>query len=385
MRILQGEVGTDKLSDWCSSSTKTSHQRKHGLEVTSFANNSSLPTVQAQKNEIGYILSELSPKRQLGSTLKYCFDELEVFYPCIDRVDFYQRLSALFLFHCTCEGRFTKIPLEARHTSLAALTCMLLAAGTYLGGASNAEQNVDSDDNLLQEAMAWHAESRKLLSTFSRIEQPDLDVLRYHLLEVIFMTMLGRRGSASQSRTIAVELAYSLGLNDDRTWAIYTPRAQEYRRLAWWTLYFLDRRVALVYNRPIMIRTADFVVGDFTPFSIEQYTNDASSDASLLLQSTGLQLNWDRPARLPQDFSGWLIFCLRWSKTVTAVWNKIFAVNASQSEMLQAIEGVDALLEACQQDSSLVFECTSDGLPNSIPPGEMERACRRKVLVVEVR
>ncbi|KIX00581.1 uncharacterized protein Z518_09646 [Rhinocladiella mackenziei CBS 650.93] len=340
----------------------------------------------ARKPSSTHVSSQLYPDQQLGITLKHCFDELELFYPCMDRSDFYERLSDLFIIHCTCQGRSTQIPLLAKHLSLAALTCILLAIGTYLGyGVSaNDEQRSQGDDDCLQASMSWYAESTMLLTKFDWTEQPNTDVLRFHMLEVIYMTMLDKRGGVTKSLSIAVDLAYSLRVNNERTWSTCTIREQEYLRLLWWTLYYMDRRVALSFERPVLIRDTDFFVDEFRCTSARHYMeNDEWHDRADNSSSIGLV--WPMPSKPPEDFFHWLKFCVRWSKIVTRIWDTSFSLKATEAAALNAIEITDDLLMEAENDlpASLRWDATS--LPCSILPGDMDRTYRLKVIVYEVR
>ena len=74
---------------------------------------------------------------------------------------------------------------------------------------------------------------------------------RFHLLETIFNTMLEKNSAMSVSKAVAVELAFALELNNETAWADLTQREREYRRLLWWTVYIIDRRIS--------IRTVDHI------------------------------------------------------------------------------------------------------------------------------
>ena len=334
-----------------------------------------------------YVTSKLCPSQQLDTTLLHCFEELELFYPCIDRRDFYNRLSDLFLLHSTCQGKSTRIPVLAEHLTLAALTCMLLAIGTYLGsgGPSDSNRLSPKDDYFRQASLLWYAESTMLLSKFDCSEHPNMDLLRFQMLEVVYMTMLDRKGGVSRSLALAVDLAYSLRLNNEQTWSSYTIREREYRRLLWWTLCYMDRRVALSFHRPLLLRHSNFDVGDFTELSFEQYMQDGVFDTDRNPSGLGIvRLSWHLPSMPPENYCDWLLFSMRWSKVVAQVWDTTLSFKATQTAA-NSIKTADALLIEIEKTLPLSLRWNAEDLPSSIMPGDMDRACRFKVIVFEVR
>lgn len=340
-----------------------------------------------ETNFPGYVTSKLFPNQQLGTTLLLCFEELELFYPCVDRVDFYNRLTNLFLLKSTCQGKSSRLPKDAEHLSLAALTCMLLAIGTYLGasGPSNSEPLSSPEDCFREASLLWYAESVMLLSKFESSEHPNMDLLRYHILEIIYMTMLDRKGGMSRSLALAVDLAYSLGVHDEQRWSLYTTREKEYRRLLWWTLVYMDRRIALSFQRPLLLRLADFHVGDFTEISFGQYMQDGISDDDQQPSGMGIvRLSLPLPSKPPSNYSDWLLFIMRWCKVVAQVWDVTMSLNDTQAAA-DSIETADTSLTEIQKALPVSLRWNTGYLPNSIKAGEMDRACRFKVIVFEVR
>lgn len=334
-----------------------------------------------------YVSSKLFPNQQLGAILRLCFEELELFYPCVDRIDFYNRLSDLFLLHSVCQGTATRIPADASHLSLAALSCMLLAIGTYLGadGPLKPDRPSQIDDYFRQTSLLWYKESTNLLSHFDGAEYPNLDLLRYYMLEIIYMNMLGRRGGMSRSLALAVDLAYSLELHEERTWSLCTPREREYRRILWWTLVYLDARIALNFQRPLLLHHSDYHVGDFTDTSFDYYMQDADTNSA---QAVGrwdtLRLPWTLPAIPPEDYSDWLLFSVHWSKLVARIWHGKSSLRATH-HAAESIETVDASLAAIQIALPPSLQWNTGHLPTSITAGAMDRACRFRLLVFEVR
>ncbi|KEF59856.1 uncharacterized protein A1O9_04704 [Exophiala aquamarina CBS 119918] len=222
-----------------------------------------------------------------------------------------------------------------------------------------------------------------LLSQFESAEHPNIDLLRYHILEIIYMTMLDRKGGISRSLALAVDLAYSLGVNNERTWSAYTTREIEYRRLLWWTLVYMDCRVAISFQRPLLLHHAS--VGDFTEISFGQYTHDATPGTDPHLSGLGMvQLSWPMPSNPPDFYSDWLLFSMRWSKVVAQTWDTMVSVKATQTAAApDSIETADMSLTEIQNTLPNALSWNTGILPNLIEAGDMDRACRFKVIVFE--
>ena len=339
---------------------------------------------RAEDDNPTHIISKLFPDEQLGHTLKYCFDELELFYPCIDRLNFYDQLSDLFVLHCVCHGKYTRIPREQMHVSLAALACMLLAIGTYLGGnTTEHESQIHNEDDFLHASLSWHAESRMLLRTFDWTEQPNFDILRLHILEVIYMTMIDRKGALTKSMVVAIDLAFSLQLHDERTWGFRTAREKAYLQLLWWTLYYMDRRIALRFERPLLIRDMDFVVSEFDAVAIDNLKEHVLSARLGQNASVITKLAWPPPSNPPDGYFDWLHFRLEWSKIVTRVWDTGFLRRTATVDP-ERVYLTDSLLSEVEDGLPFNLRWETASLPCLISPGVMDRAYRLKLIVFEV-
>ena len=343
-----------------------------------------LPSARhASDSDSGYVLSPLFPDHKVGLLLKYWFDELEIFYPCINRSDFYSRLSSFFVETCSSQGKMTRIPLQPEHISLAALTCGMLSLATYLGGTAEPHQRKQGDDYYISASVSWHVESRRLLDQLpSWREEPNLDILRLHLLEVLYMTILERNGGTSNAIAIAVDLAFAMQLHDESEWKSCSVREQEYRRLLWYTVCYMDQRVALKVGRPILIREADFTVGDFTFESREQYfTENVTGEAG----NDSLPLRWPLPAKPTEDWFEYLLFRVRWGKIVMGLWDSLFSPRVAKTPDPAKIARADVLLTELQKGlpPSLVWDPTQ--LPAVMGMGDADRAFRSRLIIFEVK
>lgn len=329
------------------------------------------------------ILSRLYPNYRLGCLLQYCFDELESYYPCIDRIDFYERLSLFFVDYCSCKDRSTLIPEQPEHLVLAALTCQMLAIATYIGGNPEPNQERIIDDPYMEESWQWYVEGRRLLAHSRWQEKPTLDVLRLHILEVVYGSMLERKKAMSNAISVAVGLAFVLQLHNEELWGCYTPREKEYRRLLWWTVYGLDRRMAFRIGRPYLIRDSEFAVAEFTTVSWNCYLFDSIAVITPENETRTIPLQWPQPSRATENWFKFLQFHIQWSKMATMVWDSLCSLRRPKSADLHAVNVTDALISNLRMTLPITLQWDPNGLPSLVYPGEMDRSLRLRLIVFE--
>ncbi|KAJ5820252.1 hypothetical protein N7474_005843 [Penicillium riverlandense] len=326
------------------------------------------------------ITSRLFSEPNLGSLLRFGFDELEFYYPVIDRLNFYDRLALLFSEHLSHEDGVPQVQAQRKHAILIALACEMLSIATYLGAGANSYQRAQGDAYHIPESLSWHSESRRLLNFYTWEESSDIDLLRIHVLEVIYMNMLQRRAEASRALALAVDFAFRVKLHDEDAWASFTLREHEYRRLLWWTLFLLDRQAAILLGRPYIIRDEDFVVHVFTEASRALYLTEDPP------QSVPGQecLPWPLPSTLNEDWFDHIQFCVRWSKIATRVWDSCFAVRASKSLTGDDVELIDALLMKLERDMPSSLKWNLKNLPSAVNARNEDMPLRLQITIFEV-
>ena len=199
--------------------------------------------------------------------------------------------------------------------------------------------------------------------------------------------MLERRGGISKAMAVTVDLVFATKLNDESTWISCTLRDQEYRRLLFWTVYYMDRRVALKVNRPIMIRENDFDVGDFTLDSKKQYMKDSlfAIVADEGAQASNPLLQWPQPSKPTEDWFEYLMFNVRWSTMATGVWDSFFSLRAMKTADFVKASSADQMLTGLQKSLPSSIQWDAKRLPKLLQMGETDRAFRLRLYIFEVR
>ncbi len=338
----------------------------------------------SQYGNCDFVSSRLQPNRKLGSLLKFCFDELEIYYPCIDRADFYGRLSLLFNQHSSNKDGTTLIRKNPEHLALAALTCAVLALATYLGGpASNGTHTDESDCETTAEE--WHLESRRLLGEYAWEREPCLDVLRLHILEVLYFTLLEQSRSISMAKAVVVELAFTLELNNEAAWGKTTPHEEEYRRLLWWVVYIVDRQISIRTGRPYLIHDSDVAVGEFTHQSWTCYLSDHILETGSSPTENGFDVHqWPLPSMPSEDWFSYLQFNMCWSKIAARVWDNCCSFGSRRAVDLEELGTLDQLLVDLERSLPPTLLWSPSGLPELVQAGKPDRYLRLRLIIFEV-
>lgn len=341
-------------------------------------------SLYAKELDFRYTFSRLCPNQKMSSLLRCWFDELETYYPCIDRVDFYHRLSDLFVAHCECYDGTTRIPKQPQHIYLAALACGMMSLAAYFGDNLEPSQQHHEDEQCVAVSVSWYLESRKLLECIQQSPyEPNLDLLRLQIVYVLYMTIHADPHGMCRSMTVAVDLAFALKLNDESTWISLSAREKEYRRLIWWTVYNMDRRVAIRFGRSILIHNTSFDVDDFSSDSqaIYENSNPASSTAA---NNQSLNLQWEAPSALSSEWFDYLLFVTRWSKLVSQVWDKVLSLKALRQPDSAMLAEADERLIQLQQNLPNTLFWNSKQLPHSIGQGRLDRMLRLQLISFEM-
>lgn len=353
-------------------------------EPSSFSDAVTTKTLSSARtdDEADFVPSRLFPNRSLGILLKYCFDELEIYYPCIDRVDFYQRLSLLFGQHCLYEGQSTLIPRKPEYLALAALVCSMVTIATYLDGPHESDQNIDGRDNHAAAAWEWHLESRRLLDAYAWDNDPSPDTICLKVFEVFYYTMTEQNREMSMAKTVAVELAFALHLNNEACWHQMTHREREYRRLLWWLIYVLDRRISIRTKHPYLIHDSEVFVGDFTAQSRMHYlANDPFQ-----FQRTPPDLHfdvyqWPLPSNPNEDWFVYWQFNVRCAKIAERVWDHCYSLRMGGAV---DVNDLDALLFKLERSLPPTLMWNSSVLLDLVQAGKTDRYLRLRLIIFEV-
>jgi hypothetical protein len=145
------------------------------------------------------------------------------------------------------------------------------------------------------------------------------------LIKSIYLQYVEKVYVGHDALSNAVRLAFRLGLHNQRSWNC-TPFALIMRQRLFWSMFILDRHLALNGGIPYLIRDTDFNV-DFP----------ASYDDKLLFPGKSL------PDKLSEkSCSTFLVSMARWGKLFGEIWDALYGIKAERP----VDEGLIASLDA---------------------------------------
>lgn len=177
-----------------------------------------------------------SPPKLLRS-LRVFFKEHNAFFPCVDQKDFESRLLD-WLSHEAYGGKSETINIRSSQLSFAALLCLIFAVSEFIDSEKLAD--------------GWYDKATSLVRHTRWGGCLDLDLVCFHTLEAMYLHYAERLAEASRAVALAISLSMRGGLHDQTSYASRDPSQCLARRTLWWTLYYVDRRIAEKSGQPVL-------------------------------------------------------------------------------------------------------------------------------------
>ncbi|OQV07666.1 Fungal specific transcription factor domain-containing protein [Cladophialophora immunda] len=307
------------------------------------------------------------------------FEHLNPFFPCLDEGEFMQRWVEIEndLVH---DGNSLCLLVRPSSRTFLMSMCLVLAVATYLDPCSHGEDQPSISPGWKYVSMAEHiAEGDRYHST--QLLTPDLDLVRYYVVKAMYMIHTEKLTAASHAISTAVHLAFVLSLNDESTWDdCRSIAATNARRRLWWTLFYLDRRIAQKCWRPYLIRESEIRVDDSiktteTETSIRTTNGDNDGDTESHVRTTDRALS-----------SRYVQTEIDWARLWALVWDSLFAVRPTSTgrDKQEEIEILDARILHSQRQTHESLHWNTSHLPNYLAACEPEAQVRAR-LVTYVR
>lgn len=312
-------------------------------------------------------LRDLPSAPQTESLINLYFDHMNSFFPCIDDVAFRKRLSQIEA-EQVLEGDRICLLVKPASRSFLLLMCLVLAVATYLDPSSHQGKGTT--------APGWRyflmAEDISGKDHCLRDVGMDLDLVRYHTVKAMYMIHVERLTAASHSIGTAVQLAFNIGLNDESTWNNCSETEKCARRLLWWTIFYMDRRVAQKCWKPYLIREIEVQVEDMdgtesVPFSDVFEIETCSEMEWKLLINRYVQTQ------------------ISWGRLWALVWDSMFAACAPKGDArTEEIEILDVRILHAQRQTHESLRWETSLLPNYMAAGETEAQIRSRLVAYVV-
>ncbi|KAF2258214.1 hypothetical protein CC78DRAFT_587376 [Lojkania enalia] len=271
--------------------------------------------------------------RTFPNTIEYqkyltCFfSDINQYHPCINEVDFRMRgdsLLATRVVHSPNEGLFLAL-------NYLVFACIDIATNT-------GSPHIDG----MAYGWRWYQEADEIVGKRKISGKGDLTMVQFLIYEALYLTLTDRPNAAYNVIGLACRLSFQLSLHQQLSWRYCTPFDIHMRQRIFWTLYFMERRIALSCGRPYSIRESDIDVEQ--PSWI--YDRNLHPDQSLP------ELDEVRSSNI------YLSCMSSWAKFAGDVWDQVLAASATR----RGVDGENATVLDAR-----IKHWTEITLPSSIP------------------
>lgn len=329
------------------------------------------PRMQSRQLSKSQMLVELPDPPTLQHLLDVYFRDFDCYFPFLERQDTEARIYGLI--RRLGYSSYNRMLLVGNQDlSLIAMTCIMLAMAECLDSEHGA---CDSDS--VRPGWSMYLQGFKAIQRFFFTKDVDLDVARTQCLIAAYLMHSEILRAASQAISVALQLAIDIKLNDQRNWSTASPDEVLSKQLLWWTIFFLDRRIAQKASLPYHIRDTEFCVEDFK--STGQNCQAESGDVDDLRAST--QQEKTSSLHGVKDYVQVLINLARlWGQ----VWDKFFAIGVTRKTDWMEVEIMDTQILNVRRQLPANMTWEPDKMAEYTLNGEPEPQLRRRLHIYTV-
>lgn len=267
------------------------------------------------------------------------------------------------------EGKDLANLIRPSNSTYIMLMYIVLAMATYLDPNSHKEKSCTFP--------GWRylliAESISLHCNPHIVGELDLDLVRYYTAKAMYMIPIEKLSGAYSAIASAVQLALRIGLNDQSLWTGCSDDEKSTRRLLWWAVYYMDRRVAQKCWRPYFIPESEVGVDEPEKGDLTRYN---SSDGAEQISNSDQQ-----PSAVQ-----YIQAQVTWARLWALVWDTFFAVQAKTGDnKTEMVEIMDARIIHNKRGLHQSLDWHTALLPDYIASGETHREILYRLVTFVVR
>ncbi|PGH23911.1 hypothetical protein AJ80_01973 [Polytolypa hystricis UAMH7299] len=296
----------------------------------------------------------LPPPARLVYLLKVFFEEFDCNFPCLIEVNVRKRLSEAFR-KLQYSKHNRRVPVNAQHYKTVAILCNALAYSE-----TSAEPLISPCGATSEVRPDWtlYLQGRQLMQHTEMSGEDDIDFITYHVTSAAYTLRAEMLRLASNHVLHGFQAALNASLNNQDRW--HTAQLEfAPRKALWWTLYFLDKRIAQKSGIAYFIRESEVAVSDFRGNPTESQGDEEN----------------DAPRR--ELLQNMVIFSKLW----THIWDNFFAPGAPIAGKWDEVQIMDARITVSQQQTPTRLLWTPELVDESVKSGEAEPQIRKRLLV----
>ena len=278
-------------------------------------------------------LLALPAQSELQSLVDLYFEYMNYFFPCVDEGEFRAQLAL------ACTGRVNHgRSLQETAMSMSSTFLMLLYVVLAIGTCLDPQSQKSPSNTVARRRYLETAYEISRGRQESGNGEANMELVRYQTALAVCLIHIERPTSAYRAVSDAIQQAFVCGLNDESLWSCLTEREARSRRLLWWTVFYLDRRIAQKCWKPYLVRETDIYVDESMGFLVDA-TNAAVIDVDVPLRAEQSEL-----------VDQYALSNIRWAKLWAVMWDTLFSVRAVRTgATAEDLEVLDARILHAQR------------------------------------
>ncbi|KAL6240953.1 hypothetical protein RBB50_012212 [Rhinocladiella similis] len=249
---------------------------------------------------------------EFESLLQVYWSEHNPFFPCMDRGEFQQGLYRWLSTACYGPSS-TTVQIVPATMTLGANLCMVLAIAEFVN-PQRARTTSEAPGDQPIAGRLWHETGSAILKHFVPSHEQEIDVIRFHVLEAMYLVYVERLRQASAAIGVAVQLAFRSELHDQSSWADLALTSVDSRRVLFWCLYYMDRRISEKCGQPYLLRDEEVGVSEI------QVAGTLSASVLINGDSESVAFN--------TAMCHYIQHLIDWAHLWTDIWDTLFSIRA---------------------------------------------------------
>ncbi|KAM0189101.1 hypothetical protein ACHAPI_010246 [Fusarium lateritium] len=277
----------------------------------------------------------VTDQQQCSYHLQVYMDEVHPMYPVVHPPAVWDIFNEMWQYTASAESA----PREQMRVSVA-LVCFCLALGRCSMSARMSDPSgVESSGwSLYNVGMSLLGD---LLET-SNTAIKSLLMLQALMVRIMYMFRLDANQKAARVHALAVSVAQTIGLHRQSTIDSMPAYYSQLYSRTWWSLYLLDRRLALESGKPYLIQDSNVDTSLPLDLSDEWMTRFASR------KETISDLKHEVTVEVARDSSSscipYVLAMVRYCRVAGKTWEVLYGVKSSTASMSAMVEYVDTAI-----------------------------------------
>ncbi|KAL3487919.1 hypothetical protein BJX62DRAFT_240521 [Aspergillus germanicus] len=296
-----------------------------------------------------HLIVQLPDPTTLWAQVTTFLAEFGCYFPCLHEDRLCGQLSAA-LETVGYDEYHTQVLVDEAQCQIIAILFNMLAYAEALSQSS-----LDSGDPMPNPGAQHYSQGIKLIEHFKKVHGSDLQTTVYHTTACAYLLELGMLQMAFQSVSRAFQTALCIGLNDQDRWPDNTEDEDiACRQSLWWTIFFLDKRVAQKIGIAYSVRQTECAVKEFLG---------------------------DHGSLPPQAHHELLQSMILFSQLWAQIWDLFFSPHKQDKDPGEEMQLTDMKIILAYRRVPPRLRWRSQKMHEYIAHGDSEREVRRRLLV----